>query len=681
MTNSENNPLINPPKLKYDAIPFDLIKMEHFEPAVNFALAEAKRKLTDIEENPDGPTFENTILAMECAGDLLGRVTRVYGLLHAHESDNKFKDLALKLNPLLSEYSHHIITNKTLFKRVKNVYENQDTTNLTHEQVRLVKDRYDSYIKNGIHLDDNQQDKLKSIKMELSQLGSKFAQNMLNSTNSFEYTITDESELEGIPGSAKALMAQTAKDNGKEGLWTILLQMPFTMPVFKYAKNRKLREKIVRASLSIAFNDEFDNQDIILKKVNLSSQLAKILGHDTYADYVLQDRMADSVEVVRDFLDSFFAISKSMAEKELVEVKKIAYDLDQIENIQPWDIGYYTEKLKQKKLKFNSEALRSYFKMENVIKGLFEIANKLYKLKFEEITDLPVFHPTVKTYEVSDNDHGHLGIFMLDLHPRQTKKDGAWESAIRSQGLTGGSVRRPIVCIGANLMPSTDERPSLLSMEEVKTIFHEFGHALHDLLSQCTYVSLSGTSVLHDFVELPSQIMENWVYEKDALDLFAIHHESGEKIPNELIEKVKKSQTFMAGRASLGQLGQEYLDFAWYAENPERISSVEDYEDEIDSKTRLLPKVEGTNSSCSFSHIFASGYAAGYYSYRWAETLDADAFELFQEEGIFNENVAKSFRENILEKGDTAHPMDLYVKFRGRKPDPNALMRRRGLIK
>ena len=677
MTTLKDNPLINPPQVKYDAVPFDLIRTEHFDPAVDYALAEAKRELALVEENTEDPTFDNTILAMECAGALLSRVMRIYSVLSIHESDNDFKDLAYTLNPLLSEFSHSIITNKVLFERVRQVYESRNKADLTDEQIRLVEDRYESYIQNGIHLNDKQQEKLKTIKMELSQLGNAFSQNVLNSTNAFEHTVTDESELEGIPASAKALMAQTAKEKGKNEAWTILLQMPYIVPIFTYAKNRKLRELLARKIGSIAFNDEFDNKDIILKNVNLSYQMTKLLGHDSYADFVLQDRMAESVKEVRAFLDSFYDISKSMAEKELAEVMALAIELDNHDDFQPWDIGYYTEKLKQRKLKFESEALRPYFKMENVIQGVIDLTGKLYGLKFEKTTETPVFHPSVETFTVSDRNHDHLGLLLLDLYPRPTKKDGGWQIALRSQGLIDGKICRPIVCIGGNLMPSTESQPSLLSLGEVKTIFHEFGHALHNLLSQCTYTSLSGASVYRDFVELPSQIMENWVYEKEVLDLFAFHFETGEKIPNELIEKVKTSQTFMAGRASLGQLSQEYLDMAWYSVNPNRIDSVEDYEDKIDAKTRLLPKVDGTNSSCSFSHIFAGGYAAGLYSYRWAEVLDADAFELFKEKGIFNRDVAKSFRTNILEKGNTAHPMDLYIKFRGRKPDPEALIRRR----
>mgnify|MGYP006426008817 FL=1 len=679
LSDLKSNPLVHPPKLKYNAVPFDLIKTEHFEPAVKFALCEAENEIAMIESNLEPATFENTILAMECSGSLMNRIMLIYRILHGHESDNDFKDLATKLYPPLTEFGHRIITSKPLFKRVEHVHKKRMDLGLTGEQIRLVEENYNDFIKNGINLNQKDQDDLKAINIELSKVSNKFAQNVLNSRNTFEYTITDAKELDGVPETAMKLMAQTATDKGHDGGWTILLQMPFTHPVMTYAKNRKLREFIFKSLGSVAYNDEFDNQENILNKVDLLYRFSRLLGFDTYADYVLQDRMAESLTTVKGFLDSFYKISKTQAINDLAEVKLLAQKMDGLKDPQPWDMGYYTEKLKQKKYGFNTEELRPYFKMDNVITGVFKIAEKLYGLQFEEKFDIQTFHPSVKTYSVSDAKYGHLGILMLDLFPRTTKRNGAWMATLQPQGLIDGSSRRPIACMGANLMPGTNDQPSLLSLQEVKTIFHEFGHALHHILSQCTYTSLSGTRVLWDFVELPSQIMENWVYEKEALDLFAVHYETGESIPDDLLKKVQDAKNFMAGRSSLGQLNGEYLDLAWYTTNPKNITDVTDFEDKIDAKTRLMPKVNGTNSSCSFSHIFAGGYAVGYYSYRWAESLDADAYELLKEKGIFNKETASSFRENILSKGNTIHPKKLYKKFRGRQPDPKALMRRNGL--
>lgn len=680
MSHNTNNPLINYPALKYDAVPFDQIRLEHFEPAVKLALDEAEKGISAIEENPENPSFENTILALEYNGESLGRVMRIYGIISIHESDNEFKDLAQKLTPAVSAFGHRVITSKKLFLKVEQVYQNRDNLGLNNEQKRLVWDKYHDFINNGVHLDESQQKELKTIKIELGKLTNQFSQNMLNSTNAFEYTTEDESELAGIPDNAKTLMAQTAAERGNKGSWTILLQRPFINPVLSHAKNRKLRELVSTKNGSIAYGDEYDNQEIILKKTKLFYRMARILGHDTYAEHVLQNRMAESAKEVKDFLDSFYRISKPLAMEEKAELEKFAFEMDGITELRQWDFSYYTEKLKQKRFGFDSEELRPFFKMENVINGVFTIGGKLYGLKFKEVDDVPVFHPSVKTYEVRDDSNGYLGLLMLDLYPRKTKRNGGWSASPLSQGLSGGKNRRPIILIGANLMPSTDDNPSLLSLGEVRTIFHEFGHALHDLLSQCQYVSLSGTSVYWDFVELPSQIMENWVYEKEALDLFAMHYETGEKLEDDLIEKVRKSQKFMAGWDSMRRLNLEYLDFAWYAQDPTGITDVLEYETRVGASTRLLDKVKGTCRSCSFSHIFAGGYAMGYYSYRWAEALDADAFELFKERGIFNRDVARSFRENILSRGDTAHPMDLYIKFRGHKPDPEALMRRRGLL-
>ena len=680
MDKSADNPLINPPKLKYDAVPYHLIKIEHFKPAADHACTLAKQELTSIETNPDSPTFENTILALECVGSQFSRIMWIYSILKVMESDNDFKNLTTSLFPPFVEFRNSIFSNKKLFDRVRMIYENRFDLSLTTEQIRLVENQYDTYHDNGIHLGKADQDEVKAIQSELNSLRNQFEQHVHNATNKFEYTTFVESELAGIPESDKAMMAQTAKDKGHVNAWTILLQRPFRIAVLTYASNRKLRERIYKEFRSIAFEDKYDNQNIILKIVQLSHRQAQILGYPTYADYILKDRMVKSVAEVKAFLDSYLQLSKPLAVKELEQLKALACELDGLEDFQAWDEDYYEEKLKRHTQGFDSEMLKPYFKLENVVQGLFSVSQKLYGLKFTLVTDVPVYHPDVQVYQVSDENNDYLGLLMLDLFIRETKVPGFRAGALLGQGWIDGKMRRPHVSIGGSLMPGIDERPSLLTKAEVSILFHEFGHGLHEWLSQCSYSSMAGIRVNLDFKELPSQIMENWTFEKDALDLFAFHYETGETIPPVLLEQLKTSRTFMAGRYSLSLSTMEFLDLAWYSVNPEEISSVREFEAEILSKTQLLPLADHENRSCSFRHCFSSGYAAGFYSYRWGEVLDADAFELFKEKGIFNREVAQSFRDNILAKGDSEPPMDLYIKFRGRKPDPEALLRRNGLI-
>jgi peptidyl-dipeptidase Dcp len=675
-----NNPLIHPPKTQHDSFPFDRIINEHFEPALDHAIKIAHQELKLITSDQANPTFENTILAIECCGVLMYRVRRIFSFLLIHESDNELKDIATRFSPKIAAFHHSLLVNKNAFRRVKTVYENRANGQLNQEQIRLVEDRYEWYEKNGANLPKENQDQLREIKMELTRVHAKFSKNLLNSSNSFEHHIINESELDGIPESTKSLMAKTAMDHGNDSGWMVLLQQPFVGPILTHCRNRNLRELVFRKSKSKAFNDEFDNQDTILKIAKLSHQLANLLGHETYADYVMQERMAGDIKTVNDFLEKIFKISKPKADEDMGRLRKYSDKVGGITELYGWDTGYYTEKLKSETFGFQEEDIKPFFELENVINGVFGLGKNLYGISVIRTNKIPTPHEDIRTYYVYDEDDKYLGQLWLDLHPRSTKRAGGWLSTLQPQGFDGNENKRPVVCIAANITPPANNEPSLLRLREVETLFHEFGHSLHHLLSDCTFKSLSGTNVYWDFVELPSQLMENFVLESEVLDLYAHHYKSGERIPQELVEKVVASKKFFAGKKSINKMTQELLDLAWYAKNPEEVTDVQQYETNSIKHTLLVPRADSSCASCSFSHIFAGGYAAGYYSYRWAQVLDADAFELFKEKGIFNKEVANSFRKNILAKGNTEHPMQLYKKFRGREPDSDALLLRSGLI-
>lgn len=680
MQDIKNNPLINPSKkLKFDAIPFDEIKREHFLPAVEYAIEVAKQNIDKIKNNPELPTFENTLVAMETASDLLDKVTSTYYNLMSAESDNEFKELAQKISPMVTAFSHGIFLDEKLFERVKYVKENIDEFDLDNEDKRLVEVIYKKFVRNGALLDKEKKEELKKIDLELSKLSPKFSQNLLNSQNEFELLITDEKRLSGLPENAKIAARELAKSKGKEG-WMFNLQYPSMLPVLMYADDRELRKTITIADLRTAIEGKYDNRPIIQKVISLRQKRAKLLGYKTHAEYVLEERMAEKPEKVWQFLERLYNVSMPKAKEEVKKLLDYAKKQGFDDEIQAWDYRYYGEKLKKELFDFDSEQLRPYFKMENVIDGIFKVANKLYGLEFIQNKELPVYHKDVKVYEVYDEDKNFVGLFYLDLFPRETKRSGAWMTTYYTQGLYEGEIKRPHVAIVANLTPSTEDKPSLLLLDEVTTIFHEFGHALHGLLSNCKYRTLASPSVYWDFVELPSQIMENWVYEKEALDLFAKHYETGESIPEEIINKIKEIRKFMAAIFTVRQLTFGYLDMNWHDNDiPENINVFE-FEKKAIEKLRLFPDIEKTNISCGFGHIFAGGYSAGYYSYKWAEVLEADAFEYFKEKGIFNREVSTSFKENILAKGNTDHPMTLYINFRGREPDPDALLRRDGLL-
>lgn len=688
MTNLSENPLLKPFTNRDGATPFDKIQVEHYLPAADEAIRLAKENIERLKKNAAPADFENTIVTLDAASEMVDRLTGIYSNLEVANADEALQAVAKDLYPKLSAFSSDVSLDPVLFARVKEVYDKRSSLKLNGEQNRLLEKTYLAFVRNGALLDEKGKEKIRAIDQELSILGPKFSENVLKATNAFEMWVSDAKELDGLPEGALEAAAMAAEAKGKadpaaakKGQWFFSLQFPSYLPIVTYAKNRALREKMWRAYASRSYKDGFDNSDIIRKVVSLRSERAKLLGFATHADYVLAERMAKDPKTVRQFLERLLAASKTAAQKDLDEVKAFAKETDGLTDFKPWDFAFYSEKLKEKKYAFNEEDLRPYFQLENVIEGVFEHARRLYGLAFKEIKDVPVYHPEVKAYEVTEAATGRfVSLFYADFFPRETKKGGAWMTNYREQGLWSGKVLRPHVSIVCNFTKPTPTKPSLLTHDEVATLFHEFGHALHGMLSDCTYRSISGTSVYWDFVELPSQIMENWVKEKEGLDLFARHYQTKEPIPAELVQKLKRAQKFQAGWMSLRQLGLGMLDMAWHSTDPTAVGDVDVFESSALSETRLLPKVEGTNTSAAFSHIFAGGYSAGYYSYKWAEVLDADAFEYFKEKGLFDPEVARLFKENILSRGGTEHPMELYKKFRGREPDPNALLRRDGLI-
>lgn len=672
------NPLLQPFTNKDGATPFDLIKTEHFMPALKTAIEEAQANFARIKQNKE-TTFENTILALEQVSEKVDTISTIYFNLFSSEANEALQALAQEISPLLSNFSSDISLDAEIFQKIKFVHDHKQDLKLAGEELRLTEKMYKDFSRNGALLSETDKQKLRQIDQDLSVLSPKFSENVLKATNAFELWIDQKEDLAGLPEGAIEAAAQSAEQKGQKGKWLFTLNAPSLIPFLTYASNRDLREKLWRASSSKCFGGPFDNQETILKIVKLKYDRARLLGYKNYADYVLQERMAEKPETVFNFLNKILDPSKKAAEKDLEEVRQFKKQLDGHEDIKPWDFAYYAEKLKEQKYSFNAEELRPYFKLENVIEGVFEHARRLYGLNFKASTDYPTYHPDVKTFEVSDAD-GYVGLFYMDFFPRETKKGGAWMTSYREQGLWGNSVKRPHVSIVCNFTKPTATKPSLLDYDEVTTLFHEFGHALHGLLSKCKYKSISGTNVYWDFVELPSQIMENWAREKEGLDLFAQHYETKESLPAELIAKIKKAEKFQSGWMSLRQVSFGLLDMNWYTTDPNTITAVESFEEKATAMTRILPKEPNTSQSCSFSHIFAGGYGAGYYSYKWAEVLDADAFEYFKEQGLFNSKVATQFKNSILSRGGTDHPMKLYVEFRGREPDANSLLRRDGLI-
>lgn len=664
-----------------EAIPFDKIQADDFIPALDFAIKQAQTRLKAIKANKETPNFENTILALEMASEGIETVSGTYHNLFSAEASEELQSLARDISQRVAAYSSEVSLDPELFAKIEVVYKSLASLNLDVEQTRLVEKFFNDFSRNGALLDSEKKERLRKIDQELAALAPDFAENNLKATNAFQLVINNKSDLLGLPDSAIEMASIEAQNRNLSGSWVFTLDAPSYIPFMQYSSNRELRRKLWTAYNSRCFKDKFDNSNNTLKIVKLRDQRAKLLGYASHAEFVLEERMAKDSKSVLDFLNRLLGPSKKAADRDMAELRAFKKTMDGSDDVQPWDFAFYSEKLKEKKYRYNEEELRPYFKLENVVEGVFEHGRRLYGLNFRELQDVPVYHPDVRAYEVrEEKTQKYIGLFYTDFFPRPTKKPGAWMTLFREQGQWSGQVRRPHVSIVCNFTKPTPTKPSLLTYDEVQTLFHEFGHALHGLLSSCNYRTLAGTNVYWDFVELPSQIMENWVREKEGLDVFARHYQTGEAIPQEMVDKIRKAQLFQSGYYSMRQLGFAFLDMAWHNGKYNSTDTVEQFENKALDGLRVLPKVEGTNTSVSFAHIFAGGYSAGYYSYKWAEVLDADAFEYFREKGLFSREVADKFKNNILAKGGTEHPMELYKKFRGREPDPNALLRRDGLM-
>ncbi|TVP46120.1 MAG: M3 family peptidase [Mongoliibacter sp.] len=674
------NPLLEKFSTPFDTPPFDKIKNEHFLPAIQECIKAAKKDIAQIKK-VGLPTFENTIVALDNAGERLNVVSSVFFNLNSAETNAEIQQLAQEISPLLTAYGNDILLDQELFNSIEQVYVQKEDLNLSPEQMTLLEKTYKTFIRNGANLSDEQKTKLREIDRSLSKLSLTFGENVLAETNKYELLIADESKIDGLPEDIREAAAQTAEEKGKGGKWMFTLAFPSYIPFMTYIKDRELRKE-----LFIAYNtkackgDNLDNKNNIQEMLRLKNERANLLGYKSHADFVLEERMAKSASKVMVFLEELLEKAKPKAQEEIRELTAFAFELDGLEKLEKWDLAFYAEKLKKKKYAIDDELLRPYFKLENVVNGVFQTAEILFGIKLKQNNKIPKYHPDVTTYEVLDANNNHVAVFYADFFPRPGKRTGAWMTSYRGQKTVNGNEIRPHVSIVCNFTKPTKTKPSLLTFNEVTTLFHEFGHALHGMLAKGNYESLTGTSVYWDFVELPSQILENWCYEKECLDLFAKHYETGEKIPEDLVLKIKQASNFHQGYQTVRQISLGLLDMAFHGTDPEKIKDIPEFEMEIMSKTKLLPEVEGTMMSTSFSHIFQGGYAAGYYSYKWAEVLDADAFELFLEKGVFDKETAKSFHENILAAGGTEHPSILYKRFRGREPQPEALLKRAGLV-
>lgn len=673
------NPLLQPYKTPHQTVPFGEIKTEHFMPAFEEAMAQHKAEIDAIVHNPQAPTFANTVEALDRAGMLLAKVSAPFYNLLGAETNDKLQAVAQELSPKMSEHTNAIRLNEQLFARVKTVYEQRSKLKLTPEQKTLLQDTYDGFANNGANLSPEDKEKYRAMTKELSLLTLTYGQNVLKETNRYEMVISDEKTLQGLPADVMDMLADNARKAGKTG-WLINLKATSYLPVMKYADNRDLRRELYMAYSSRNMTGgEFDNREHVKKIVNLRMQIANLLGHKTYADHVLRRRMAENTENVYRLLNNLLEAYKPAAEKEYAEVQHFADRHGAYFKVQPWDWTYYSEKLKAEKFNLDDETLKPYFELERVKQGVFGLANTLFGLNFRENPNIPVYHPEVKAYDVTDGKGKFVAVLYTDYHPRDGKRAGAWMSTTKSQWKEGKKDSRPHVMNVMNFTRPTSTKPALLTFNEVVTLLHEFGHALHGMLAKTTYQSLSGTSVYRDFVELPSQIMENWAVEKEFLDRFAVHYLTGEKMPAELVQKIIDADNFNIGYATLRQLSFGYLDMAWHTlENPFDADVIA-FEKQAMAPAQTLPSVEHTGMSPTFSHIFSGGYAAGYYSYKWSEVLDADAYSVFLKNGIFDKKTVDSFRINILEKGGSEHPMTLYKRFRGQEPTLDALLIRHGM--
>lgn len=674
------NPLLEPFNTPFDTPPFDRVNTEHFLPAIKKAIEMAKQDIDSIKSNAL-PTFENTIAALDNAGEKLNVISSIFFNLNSAETNDEIQKLAQEISPLLTAHSNDVLLDEQLFSLIGQVYAQKENLTLNAEETTLLDKTYKAFVRNGAKLNEQEKERLREIDKTLSTLSLTFGENVLAETNKYELLIEDESKLEGLPDAVKEAAAQTAEEKGHPGKFIFTLAFPSYIPFMTYAKDRDLRKELFLAyNTKASKGNELDNKENIRKILELKHERANLLGYKSHADFVLEERMAKSANTVKEFLEKLLVKAKPKAEQEIEELTQFATKTDGLEKLEKWDFAYYAEKLKKEKFSIDDELLRPYFKLENVVKGVFDTAERLFGIKFKENNEIPKYHSDVTAYEVLDENGEHLAVFYADFFPRAGKRNGAWMTSYRGQKTVNGNEIRPHVSIVCNFTKPTKSKPSLLTFNEVTTLFHEFGHALHGMLAKGNYESLTGTSVFWDFVELPSQIFENWCYEKECLDLFARHYETGEKIPAELVEKIKEASNFHQGYQTVRQISFGLLDMAYHGSDPSEIQDIPQFEKEVMKKTDLLSPVEGTLMSTSFSHIFQGGYAAGYYSYKWAEVLDADAFELFLEKGVFDKETAASFQKNVLSAGGTEHPSVLYKRFRGREPKPDALLKRAGLL-
>ena len=678
--NQDINPLLSENQTLHGTMPFHLIKTEHYEPAILKGMEIHNQEIEAIINQTDAPTFANTIVALEKSGALLNQVSTVFGNLLSAETNDEMQAIAERIMPQLSEHSNNITLNEKLFARIKAVYDTTDKEQLGKEEQMLLQNTYDGFIRSGANLTPEQKERFRQISAEMSVLTLRFSQNNLKETNAYELAL-QANQLDGLPESALHAYAQTAQEKGKEG-HIVTLQAPSFVPFMKYSQHRELREQLFMAyNTQCTHDNEYNNMEIVKKLVNLRLERAQLLGFQTAADYVLTRRMAEKSENVYKLLNQLLEAYTPTAHKEVEEVQALAKELEGEDfQLMPWDWAYYSEKLKEKKFNLNEEALRPYFELNNVISGVFGLATRLYGITFQENKEIPVYHPDVTAYEVFDKDGSFLAVLYADFHPRAGKRSGAWMTSYKEQWKDENGNSRPHISVVMNFTKPSGDKPALLSFGEVNTFLHEFGHALHGMFANTTYQSLSGTNVYWDFVELPSQIMENFAIEKAFLNTFAKHYETGENIPEEMIQRLVDASNFNVAYACLRQLSFGLLDMAWYTRTEPFEGDVRSYEKKAWSQTQILPSCKETCMTVQFSHIMAGGYSAGYYSYKWAEVLDADAFSLFQEKGIFNPEVANSFREHVLSKGGTEHPMTLYKRFRGQEPGIDALLKRNGIL-
>ncbi len=673
------NPLLAQWETPHATPPFSKIELAHYEPAFEAAIACQRAEIDAIVNNPAKPTFGNTIAALERSGQLLGRIEGVfYNLLSADTSD-EMQEIALRVQPKLTELSNDISLNPELFARVKAVYEHPGCC-LKKDDKKLLEDTYKSFARNGAALSDADKELYRQYTSELSALTLQFGQNALAATNAFALNITDPKQVAELPAFVKEGMAADAKARGEKG-WTVTLQAPSYVPFVTYSSNRALKEKLWRAYNSRALGGQYDNTEIVRKIANTRLKIANLLGYKCYADYVLERRMAKDTPTVEAFLEELLAATKEHADRECRTVSDYAAKLGFEGELMPWDWGYYSQKYRDAEYALNDEVVKPYFQLENVKKGVFLLANKLYGLNFTPNTEIDVYHPDVTAYDVTDEKGRFMAVLYLDFFPRASKRSGAWMTEYRGTKTVDGEETRPLVSLVMNFTKPTEEEPSALPFHEVEPFLHEFGHSLHGMLAEGRYESQTGTSVYRDFVELPSQIMENWATEKEFLDLWAVHYQTGEPIPAEIVESIVAAKNFLAAYGNVRQLSFGMTDMAWHTIAEPYEGDVVAFERASMAPTQVLPAVDGTAMAPAFSHIFSGGYAAGYYGYKWAEVLEADAFSLFKEKGIFNREVSGSFRDNVLSKGGTEDPMDLYVRFRGHKPETRALIEKMGLKK